>query len=168
MFTLALRGVISGSPSSLPGTVPPRATLAGVMPWRFPLWQGGLAAAPLVPCPAAPTLLPVPPPGAAAGDGPQAEQEPWARQGLALVRHPTRESAGVNPTPPSLAFSLCPSLSLRVGAAGWCLRQPAERSAAAPQPTPAPGLGGMAAMASLVSTAAGQPAVDHVCDHSHC
>lgn len=64
-------------------------------------------------------------PGAAVGEDPWTEQEPWADQGLLLVSHPKWESAAVNPTPPSLAFSLCPNRYLLVRVAGWRLGQPA-------------------------------------------
>lgn len=126
MFTLALRGVISGFPFFLSGTLPPKATLADGMPQRFSLWQGGLAEAQFVPrLGEFTTTLRVHLPGAAVGEDPQTEQEPWAYQGLLLVRYPKWESAGVNPTPPSLAFSLCPNLYLLVRVAGWHLSQPA-------------------------------------------
>lgn len=124
MFTLALRGVISGSPFFLSGTLPPTPALTDGMPRGFSLWQGGLVEAQFAQLLGG-TMLRLHLPGAAVGKDPRPEQQPWADQGLFPVRYPTWESAGVNPTPPSLAFSLCPHLYLQVPVVGWRLSQPA-------------------------------------------
>lgn len=73
--------------------------------------------------------------------------------GLALIiRHPKWESAGVNPTPPSLAFSLWPTPPC-LARGGWGGgRAPVQECSTAAQPTPPPpswGLAGIAAMSSL-------------------
>lgn len=168
MFTLAFRGVISGSPFFLSGTLLPKTTLRDGMPQQSSLWQGGLAEAQFTRLLGG-TMLRVHLLGAAVGEDPWTEQEPRADQGLFLVRHPNWESAGVNPTPPSLAFSRCPNLYLLVRVVGWRLSQPARMQCSSGRaPTYTRHSTGIAAMASLLPTAAKQPSGDHACEHTHC
>lgn len=165
MFTLAFRGIISGSPFFLSGTLPPKTTLTDGMPRQFSLWQGDLAEAQFAPL-LCRMVWHVPLPGAAVGEDPRAEQEPWADQGLLLVRHPKWESAGVNLTHPSLEFCLCPNLYLLAGVVGWCPSQPARMQRGRAH-TYTRDWADIAAMASVLPTAAKQPSADHACEHSH-